>query len=121
MMSISAVHEPMSDVCRLSPVAVGLIVEGIAHYLTNPGTPDFDYCAGVLWSLGGYLDRGDGEQIPTPPRYDICIIHRTDIAEQGFIAIDDPVLGTVGFSPRPEDAASERRLIDHDGKDLVVR
>jgi hypothetical protein len=74
-----------------------------------------------LWEEGGYLDRGDGKPTPVPPRYGIGIIRRTDIAEQGFIAIADQVLGTVGFSPRPEDQASELHLIDFDGKDLVVR
>lgn len=111
----------MSSTWRLSPNAAELVREGVAHYVANVGAPDFDYCAGVLWSLGGHLDRGEGQQIPVSPRYEIFIIRRTDIAEQEFIAIDDAVLGTVGFRPRPEDRSSDERLIDFDGADIVVR
>jgi hypothetical protein len=55
------------------------------------------------------------------PRYELGIANRADIAAQGFLAIMDSRVGLLAFSPRPEDLASNRRLIDYDGTTIVVR
>ena len=106
---------------RLSASAAKLLGDGIAQYLENPGAPDVDFCGVIGWSLGGELVLASGERHTIGPRYEIGITAISDIAEYGLARIDDPALGIVAFQPSAADLASDRRLIDYDGKDIVVR
>ena len=99
-----------------------LIKAGMARYIDNVGAPDFDYCPAILWSLGGELRSAGGLRLATiEPEYGLGVIARKDIAEQGFVALRVPQLGVVGFAPNKDDLASDRRVIDYDGENIVVR
>ena len=111
----------MASKWHLSGTAAKLLGDGIAQYLENPGAPDFEFCGVIGWSLGGELVLASGERQTIGPRYEIGITAISDIAEYGLARIDDPALGIVAFQPSAVDAASDRRLIDYDGKDIVVR
>lgn len=111
----------MSDRWTISDSVAALVSKGVAQYVANVGEPDFPYCPILIWSLGGELREAGGGRHAVPPRYELGIARRADIAEQGFVAIADARVGLLAFSPKPADAASGRRLIDFDGTDIVVR
>ena len=111
----------MNKEWRISDSALRLVRSGLNQYLSNPGPPAFDYCPAIVWSLGGDGVLAGGERIVLPPRYSLAIIDRADIPVQGFYSIEDPAVGIIAFNPSAGDKASSNRLIDYDGKDLVVR
>jgi len=78
------------------------------------------YYPSVLWSLGGTMQGPEGVTLPTPPRYEVGLVERSE-ANRFKLRLPSKKFGYIIFDPRPEDAASSRRLIDFDGKDIVVR
>jgi hypothetical protein len=85
---------------RISDAAQDLVREGLAHYVTRVGAPDFPYCATLLSGEGGEMRFADGTRQSTPPRYGLSIIAIRDIEEQGFVAIELAGGGVMGFEPR---------------------
>lgn len=75
-----------------------------------------------MWTLGGSAQRGTEEPIEIPASYSAGFYRRDTLPEGNrIILLPSDRFGLVIFSPRPEDLASERRLIDFDGTDIVVR
>ena len=109
------------DDWQISDGARRVVREGFDRYLATVGRPSFEPCAAIMWSLGGDGVLADGERVIMPPRYDLCLIDRGNIAAQGFFTIDDAMLGVIAFMPSAADRAGGRRQIDYDGKDIVVR
>jgi len=72
-----------------------------------------------MWSLGGTISKRGQAVESLPPRYDVTLIERHDLSR--FATIPNERFGFIAFSPKPEDQKSSRRLIDFDGKNIVVR
>jgi hypothetical protein len=79
-----------------------------------------DYYPFVGWSLGATMQGPNGAVTKVPPRYEVGLAATHDVPGNK-IRIPSKEFGYVIFDPKPQDANSNRRLIDFDGKDIVVR
>jgi hypothetical protein len=105
----------------ISDAATTVISRAIDDFVRDYGAPEFDYYPVVTWRAGARLVAPVSEARDLPDCYDLGLIPRADINASNFIAIAHRVFDIVGFVPRPEDAASSRRMIDYDGETIVVR
>jgi hypothetical protein len=106
----------------ISNAATAVISRAIDNFVRDYGAPGFDYYPVITWRTGGQIIAPVAEARDLPDCYDLGLIPRADInASSSFIAVENGTFGLVAFVPRPEDAASERRLIDHDGETILVR
>lgn len=105
----------------LSDDAISIVREGMAQYVNAAGKPDFAYCPMIMWSLGGEMVLADGARNAVPPRYELGIAKIADVSARKFITVEDARLGLIAFSPRDIDLMSDRRLIDYNGIEIVVR
>jgi hypothetical protein len=109
------------DDWTISAAVTALIARAIADFVKDYSRPDFAYYPLITWRAGGQATRPNQAPTDMPDRYDLALIPRTDLHASNFVAIADPQFEVVAFVPRDEDAASGRRLIDYDGRDIVVR
>lgn len=77
------------------------------------------YTPSLMWSSGGTIEASGQPPRLLPPHYALGWVRTQDLHK--FKTIPSSKFGTLVFHPRPEDAASSRRLIDYDGTDIVVR
>jgi hypothetical protein len=105
----------------ISDAATAAISRAISNFVRDYGAPEFEFYPVVTWRTGGRIVKPESEAADLPDRYDLGLIPRGDINASNFIAIANESFEVVAFVPRPEDAASSRRMIDHDGAAIVVR
>lgn len=91
---------------------------GRAEFLAGAGIPRIKSGTGV--TIEAVVGPGT-EAIDVPDGYDLGLIPKGDINASNFIAISHQIFDMVAFVPRPEDAASSRRVVDYDGETIVVR
>lgn len=79
-----------------------------------------EYYPAIMWSGGGWMEGPDHIRKPLGPRYSIGLVDKASLHDYKIV-LPDKRFGYVIFSPKPEDDKSSRRLIDFDGKTIVVR
>lgn len=105
----------MSDNWHVTP-KLEAFISGLLKEVPNPR---FAFYPCIGWTLGGSYGKVGAPQKPLPPGYGLGLIKRMDLAK--YTPIKSRLFGYVAFAPKAEDAHSSRRLIDFDGKDIVVR
>ena len=108
----------MSAEWMLSPRLVTFLTRLIAESVFAGQSSQ--YYPSIMWSLGGTMQGPDKVVRPIPPQYDVGVVRRSNLRNFKII-LPDKTFGYVVFAPKPEDAASQRRLIDWDGETIVVR
>ena len=78
------------------------------------------YYPSIMWSGTGWMEGPDHVRKPLRPRYSVGLVEKANLRDYKIV-LPDKRFGYVVFSPKPEDEKSSRRLIDFDGKDIVVR
>ena len=97
----------------------------LAEFETSSGPIGVPIYPSVMWSLGGEAWReGDpsAQRFSIPAGYSVGF-YRRDPAPRGdgLLLVANSRFGYVVVRPKDDDLASERRLIDYDGADIVVR
>lgn len=105
----------------VSDAVVAVIGRAIEEFERDYFRPDFAYYPVVTWRSGGQATKPGEPPVTLPDRYDIALIPQADLHASDFIAVACQPFEVLAFVPRDEDLASERRLIDFDGQDIVVR
>jgi hypothetical protein len=95
---------------RLEDFVAGLVKEAGIGATDTPS---------LMWSQGGTIEASDQPPRPLPPHYALGWVRKQDLHK--FKTIPSSRFGAFVFHPRPEDAASSRRLIDLDEDEIVVR
>jgi hypothetical protein len=72
------------------------------------------------WTYGGWAVGPDHRRLPLRPEYGISLFKKNEVPPTAFI-LPSRLFGHICFTPKPADARSVHRLIDFDGKDIVVR
>jgi hypothetical protein len=78
------------------------------------------HVAAIMWSPDGWIEDRGRVRKPLPAEYVLGAIEKSKLSRFKTV-IPDTTFGSVVFDPKPADARSSRRLIDFDGKDIVVR
>ena len=78
------------------------------------------YYPSVMWSSGGWMEGPGRPREPLAPRYEVGLVEQAKLGDFR-LAVPNPKFGYIIFSPKPADEASGRRLIDFDGKNIMVR
>jgi len=80
------------------------------------GISDFNshYFPAIMWALGGSSPEGR-----IPPHYSLVWIKKEDLSR--MVAIKNPKYGFIGLRPSPEDALTDRTILDYDGKTFFLR
>ncbi|NDA46173.1 MAG: hypothetical protein EBY21_02625 [Alphaproteobacteria bacterium] len=80
------------------------------------GIADFNshYFPAIMWALGGTSPEG-----AITPHYSLVWIKKEDLSR--MVAIKIPKYGFIGLRPSPEDALTDRTILDYDGKTLFLR
>ncbi|MCB1517209.1 MAG: hypothetical protein KDJ19_06290 [Hyphomicrobiaceae bacterium] len=99
----AALEEIMSD-----PETTRLMSPGVAYYPT------------IVWATGGTLSKADETIREFPPHYGFGFIDDKDPGRNG-VTIPSATFGVVIFVPNDADRASSRRLLDIEGKSVIVR
>lgn len=98
------------------------LAQWLATYERSYGEIGYPVYPSVMWSLGGEARRNGGARIKLPSQYSAGFYRRDPLPEgDGLVLVPSETFGLVVFLPREEDRASDRRLIDFDGKDILVR
>jgi hypothetical protein len=105
----------------ISDAASAAISRAIGNFVRDYGTPSFEYYPIVTWRRGGRIIEPVSKVADLVDGYDLGLIPKDDIGASNFIAVAHPSFEVVAFVPAPDDAASLRRLIDHDGIGIVIR
>jgi hypothetical protein len=105
----------VSEHWRLTP-GLEAFIKGLLKEVPSPG---FAYYPCIGWTLGGLYGKVGAPQKALPPGYGLGLVRRTDLAK--YMLTKSRLFGYVAFTPKAEDASSFRRLIDFDGKEIVVR
>lgn len=91
----------------------------LEQVLTEIPPIPFTFYPCIGWTLGGTSGKRGGPQTPLPPEYSLGFIEQRNLVK--YRAVASRAFGFIAFSPKPEDERSSRRLIDFDGKNIVVR
>ena len=110
-----------SESWTLSSAAIAAVERAIVDFARDYAAPEFAYYPLITWRSGGTATRLGSTPVSLPDRYDLALIKQVDVGASNFIPISSPRFGVVAFVPSDQDAASSRRLIDYDGKNIVVR
>lgn len=84
------------------------------------GISDFrsHYFPSIMWALGGHhIDGNQKEELP--PHYALGYIKRENLPK--MVALKNPTYEFIAFRPSPDDALSEKTVIDHDEKGFYLR
>ena len=101
------------------------LAEWFARFESSQGRIDYLIYPSVMWSLGGsayQASRPANTRIGLPAGYSAGFYRRDPMPKgERLIFVPNKRFGLVVFLPRDVDLASDRRLIDYDGKAIVVR
>jgi hypothetical protein len=73
----------------------------------------------IMWTEGGRAEAPGKPTIPIPPHYGVGPVRIENVSRVS--TINSAKFGHIVFHPAPSDAASIRRIVDYDGKDIIVR
>jgi hypothetical protein len=115
----------MSRTWRASPQLEAMLAELIDGYERDYAKIGFPYYPSVMWSLGGEAWKDgepEGQRISLPAEYSVGFYKRDPLpVGDGFVFVASEPFGLIVFLPRPDDLASDRRLIDVERDEIVVR
>jgi hypothetical protein len=100
-------------------------IEATLEHFRQEGLVDRPIYPSLMWSLGGEGWRNsdpENTRVALPAEY-VSGFYFQDPPPRGerLILVAEDRFGFVVFLPSDEDQASDRRLIDHDGEQFLVR